>query len=158
MSYNPLFPYFGGKSKIAPEVWARFGDVSNYIEPFSGSAAMLMLRPEKHTRKIETINDFSGLVSNFWRSVKNDPEGVAKWADYPVIEKVLHARHYWLVSEGQRILDSNLADSEFYDTKIAGYWLWGMGAFIGGGFGSGEGSWKCQDGEWVKKKSGRSRC
>ena len=33
------FPYFGGKSAIAHEIWARFGDVPNYVEPFAGSLA-----------------------------------------------------------------------------------------------------------------------
>ena len=28
------FPYFGGKSRIAPMVWERFGKVANYVEPF----------------------------------------------------------------------------------------------------------------------------
>jgi DNA adenine methylase len=40
------FPYFGGKSKIAGAVWQRFGDVQNYVEPFCGSATMLLARPD----------------------------------------------------------------------------------------------------------------
>lgn len=40
--------YFGGKSRIASEVWARFGDVTSYIEPFFGSGAVLLSRPEEH--------------------------------------------------------------------------------------------------------------
>ena len=39
------FPYFGGKAKAAPLVWAAFGAVDNYIEPFCGSAAMLLQAP-----------------------------------------------------------------------------------------------------------------
>lgn len=34
------FPYFGGKSKIAETVWARFGSPRQYIEPFCESAAV----------------------------------------------------------------------------------------------------------------------
>jgi hypothetical protein len=30
------FVYFGGKRPIAQEVWARFGDVPNYVEEWSG--------------------------------------------------------------------------------------------------------------------------
>lgn len=33
------FPYFGGKSRIAPTVWERFGAVPNYVEPFFGASA-----------------------------------------------------------------------------------------------------------------------
>jgi hypothetical protein len=39
------FPYFGGKSRVAGEVWRRFGDVKNYIESFCGSAGVLLNRP-----------------------------------------------------------------------------------------------------------------
>lgn len=38
------FPYFGGKSKVAPLIWERFGVVSNYVEPFFGSGAVLLAR------------------------------------------------------------------------------------------------------------------
>lgn len=31
------FPYFGGKSRVAPLVWQRLGNPINYIEPFFGS-------------------------------------------------------------------------------------------------------------------------
>ena len=39
------FVWAGGKSSIAAEVWARFGDVANYTEPFAGSLAVLLARP-----------------------------------------------------------------------------------------------------------------
>lgn len=39
------FPYFGGKSRCVELVWDRFGEVDNYIEPFAGSAAMILGRP-----------------------------------------------------------------------------------------------------------------
>jgi hypothetical protein len=39
------FPYFGGKSRAAHLVWAAFGDVPNYVEPFAGSLAVLLGRP-----------------------------------------------------------------------------------------------------------------
>lgn len=53
------FPYFGGKSRVAAECWRRFGDVRNYIEPFMGSAAMLLGRPHWPWKgnRIETVND-----------------------------------------------------------------------------------------------------
>jgi len=39
-------PWFGGKSRAAHLVWAAFGDVSNYVEPFFGSGAVLLAVPE----------------------------------------------------------------------------------------------------------------
>jgi hypothetical protein len=62
------FPYFGGKRKVADEVWLRLGDVDNYVEPFCGSCAVLLLRPSEP--QTETVNDADGLLSNFWRALK----------------------------------------------------------------------------------------
>jgi hypothetical protein len=39
------FPYIGGKTRVAPEIWRRFGDVKNYVEPFFGGGAVLLNRP-----------------------------------------------------------------------------------------------------------------
>ena len=133
------FPYFGGKSKAAPTVWAAFGDVKNYVEPFAGSAAMLLAAPDGG--RIETINDFDGFVANFWRAVSRDPDAVAHHADWPCIEADLEARHAWLVQRADR-LRWQLEDPDFYDAKIAGWWVWGACNWIGSGWCSGKGPHK----------------
>lgn len=130
------FPYFGGKSRMAPGVWERFGNVANYVEPFCGSAAMLLGAPDG--KRTETINDLDGFITNFWRSVAADPDAVAHHADWPVIEADLEARHAWLVSRTDR-LRWQLEDPDFYDAKIAGWWVWGACAWIGSGWCSGAG-------------------
>src|SRR3990167_5277473 len=89
------FPWFGGKSGACDIVWDAFGVVSNYVEPFAGSAAMLLGAPDGH--RIETINDMDGFVANFWRAIACDPDGVASAADWPCNEIDLVARHSWLV-------------------------------------------------------------
>lgn len=127
------FPYFGGKSKVARVVWEAFGDVSNYIEPFAGSLAVLLSRPTEP--KIETVNDIDGLLVNFWRALKHDPEGVIKYADYPATEIDYQARHKWLISQKPQVKQLLLKDPEAYSTKVAGWWLWGISLHIGSGFG-----------------------
>lgn len=59
---------------MAAEVWRRFGDVRNYVEPFCFSAAVLLKRPGFVTGAVETINDRNLFVANFWRAVKGDPD------------------------------------------------------------------------------------
>lgn len=57
------FPWFGGKRKVAPEVWAALGDPDNYVEPFAGSLAVLLNRPPfgpDGMRRKETVNDADG--------------------------------------------------------------------------------------------------
>jgi len=52
------FPWFGGKSRAAPLIWSRLGEVVNYVEPFAGSLAVLLGRP--HEPRVETVNDVDG--------------------------------------------------------------------------------------------------
>ena len=148
------FPYFGGKRTIAPEVWKRLGDTTNYIEPFFGSGAMLLQRPECHTGHIETVNDKDGYVSNFWRAIQNDPELTAQYADNPVNENDLHARHSWLLGQKESIVSKLEGDPEYYDCKIAGWWVWGMSCWIGSGFCSGEGPWIIDENRQLVNLSG----
>ena len=42
MTLAAPFPYFGGKRRAAPIVWRALGDPSGYVEPFAGSAAVLL--------------------------------------------------------------------------------------------------------------------
>ena len=135
MTTAPLqapFPYFGGKRKAAETVWPAFGRVDNYVEPFAGSAAMLLAAPPDATR-IETINDFDGFVANFWRALAHDPDAVAHAADWPVNEVDLMARHSWLVRHRQPITEQLCADPDWYDARSAGWWVWGACNWIGSG-------------------------
>jgi DNA adenine methylase len=134
------FPWFGGKRKAAAEVWNRFGVVRNYVEPFFGSGAVLLARPGGAFGN-ETVNDLDGLVANFWRSVSRSPEATAEWADQPVNENDLHARHAWLLSELPTLRARLEGDPEWHDPKIAGWWVWGVSCWIGSGFCSGDGPW-----------------
>jgi site-specific DNA-adenine methylase len=130
MTIKSPYPYFGSKQKVAPIIWQAFGEISNYVEPFAGSLAVLLANP--NVPKIETINDINCFLINFWRAVSNDPDGVAKFADYPVTQIDLHARHKWLVENLTDEFKNKMeSDPNFYDLKIAGYWIWGMGASIG---------------------------
>src|SRR5271166_510185 len=138
------FPYFGGKSRAAALVWPRFGAVRNYVEPFMGSAAMLLARPDGWTGT-ETVNDADGLLCNFWRALKADPEATAYHADWPVNENDLHARHAWLVGRRDSLQARLEGDPKYFDAKIAGWWVWGMACWIGGGFCSGKGPWAVRE-------------
>ena len=139
------FVFFGGKSKVASLVWDHFGDVDNYVEPFAGSLAVLLGRPEHHQRKAETTNDVDKFICNFWRALQADPESVAHYADWPVNETDLAARHIWLINQGAASLAKLEGDPDYYDAKIAGYWVWGINAWIGNGWCSGTGYWNVDD-------------
>jgi hypothetical protein len=87
-----LFPYPGGKARVAPVIWAHFGTVRHYIEPFAGSLAVLLARPDRP--RAESVNDADGFVVNFFRSLVADPDTVVRYARWPVSSVDLWA--YWL--------------------------------------------------------------
>mgnify|MGYP001176301071 CR=1 FL=1 len=149
MSLKAPFPWFGGKRKVATEVWPRFGQVKNYVEPFAGSLAVLLGRP--HDPAIETVNDLDGFVANFWRSIIHDPEGVVDHALWPVHESELHARHAWLIERRDRLTAHLEGSPDYYDARIAGYWVWGISAWIGSGWCRGNGPWRVVNGQLVNK-------
>ncbi len=125
------FPWFGGKSRVSDLVWDRFGNTANYIEPFFGSGAVLLNRPDPPG--IETVNDMDCMVANFWRALQHDPDAVAEAADNPVNEADQHARHLWLASQ-EEFRERMKVDPEYYDAKIAGWWVWGQCIWIGSGW------------------------
>lgn len=146
------FPWFGGKSICASEVWAALGDVDNYVEPFAGSLAVLLARP--HTPRVETVNDLDHYLVNFWRALQHDPAAVAHYANNPVNEADLTARHLWLVNTGRERIARILGDPEYYDAQVAGWWVWGLCCWIGSGWCSGSGPWHSVGGSLVRDGEG----
>lgn len=143
MTPSPIkapFPYFGGKSRVAGDLWERFGDVPNYVEPFAGSLAVLLARP--HAPGTETVNDADCYLTNFWRALRDAPEEVARYADYPVSEVDLVARHRWLLGRNE-FRERMKSDPDHFDPKVAGWWVWGQCAWIGQGWCAG---WQRGDG------------
>lgn len=114
--------------------------MANYVEPFFGSGAVLLGRPTPFDGN-ETINDLDGYVANFWRAMKLKPDEVAEWADNPVNENDLHARHVWLLKRRDELRPRLEGDPEWCDAQVAGWWVWGMSCWIGSGFCSGNGPW-----------------
>lgn len=138
--------WFGGKSRIANEVWRRFGAVRGYVEPFAGSLAVLLANPRPDALRAETVNDANCWLCNAWRALRLSPDATAEAADWPVSELDIHARGDALFypefhaagarlyaphgnMEGFRAKLRN--DPDFHDAKVAGWWLWGLSCWIG---------------------------
>jgi DNA adenine methylase len=65
---KPPFPYFGGKSRLAPWIASLIPDHRVYVEPYAGSAAVLFA---KRPAAIEIVNDLDGNVVNFFRVLRD---------------------------------------------------------------------------------------
>lgn len=119
------FPYFGGKSTISHLIWEALGNFGMYFEPFFGSGAVLLQRPDYDPKNhTETINDKDGFIANVWRSLQFNPDEVAKYCDWPVNHADLSARRKRLIENEGYLLENLIVDDEWHDAKLAGYWIW----------------------------------
>lgn len=68
---RPAFPYYGGKARMAPLIAGMFPAHRVYVEPFAGSAAVLLA---KQVSAHEILNDADGNVTAFFRVLRDQPE------------------------------------------------------------------------------------
>ena len=73
------------------------------------------------------------MVANFWRALQIDPDEVAFYCDRPVNEADQHAIHLWLCSQ-EEFRERMKTDPDYFDVKIAGWWVWGQCIWIGSGW------------------------
>jgi site-specific DNA-adenine methylase len=145
MTLAAPFPYFGGKRRAAARIWQALGDPAGYVEPFAGSAAVLLARPVFTGRRVETLNDADGWLVNTWRAIQLSPAEVARHAWGPVAEIDYHARLAWLQQRRTPDLVAWLeGEPEAHDAKAAGWWLYVVACGIGDPFGPGP--WRVVDG------------
>ncbi|NJN53277.1 MAG: DNA adenine methylase [Anaerolineae bacterium] len=158
------FPWAGGKSRVAHIVWPRFGNVVNYVEPFAGSLAMLLARPfPPRTETVNDADAFLAnfwrsvqadpdTVAYYADSPVNEADlhGRHRWLvnaipqpqvippefDTPELQAAYLAG--WQASynphDPHAMRERLMTDPHYYDAKVAGWWVWGLSAWIGGGW------------------------
>ena len=113
-------------------IYTRQGRSRVYITAmeYVGEKEVVALETDTHTYIAE------GLAShncNIWRALQHNPDEVAKWCDWPVNHADLSARKRRLLSNEARLLENLIADDEWFDAKLAGYWIWAASCWIGSG-------------------------
>lgn len=98
---------------------------------FVGHRVVVAIETSSRTFIAEGLASHNCYLANFWRALQADSDGVAYHADGPVNEADLHARHRWLVDHRP---EQVMTDPEFYDVRIAGWWVWGQCLWIGSGW------------------------
>ena len=127
-------PYFGGKSAVAKYVWAALGQPKHYIEPFCGSCAVLLLRPDYiQGQHIETVNDADCHIANLWRALQFAPDETAKWCDWPVNHVDLMVRKAFINEHAAALRRRLMRGPRRCDPVMAGYYIWAASCWIGSG-------------------------
>lgn len=75
MTKLKAFPYFGGKLSHLNFILEHLPHTERYIEPFGGSAAVLLNREPS---PVETYNDLDGHVVNFFRVLREQPDELVR--------------------------------------------------------------------------------
>lgn len=88
---RPALRYHGGKWKLAPWIVSHFPPHTTYVEPFGGGASVLL---RKQPSFIEVYNDISGLVVNFFRVLRDQPDELMR-----LIELTPYSRQEFLESQ-----------------------------------------------------------
>lgn len=145
------FPYFGYKGKVSADIWQRLGNPPNYVEPFFGSGAVLLQRPDGAGRR-EVVNDKYGLLANFWRAIKYKPKETAGFAVWPNSEIDLHARNAYCRSRLDALTTELGGSPTHCDPQLAGYWVYVQSMAIGEAAFA-KGPWVQVDGKLVKSSS-----
>jgi len=145
---NEPFPNSGSDPEMANAVSSRFSLVDTFIDVFGGSASALFGR--RIVTGLEVLNDINGFVTNYYRAVRHDPHAVADHADWPIFDRDLVARHHWLVTRGLRqMAPLQQGNPNWFDARIAGWWLWGSMHWGRPGWCAGTGRWSVANGRVV---------
>jgi len=106
------FPWFGGKTNMAQWITGHLPDHLTYVEPFGGSAAVLLNKQRSHT---EVYNDKDGDVVHFFRVARERPDELGEWVSrVPYAESQFHEWWNDFYGDGARPED---------DIKRAGQWV-----------------------------------
>lgn len=98
---KPLVPYHGGKGRLAEWIVSLMPPHRVYVEPFAGSAAVLLAKPRVTH---EVLNDVDGNVMCFYRVLREDPDELER-----VCRLTPYARDEFLAAD---LHDEDLDDLE----------------------------------------------
>lgn len=68
---KPPAPYYGGKTRIAPWIVSLMTPHQRYVEPFCGTASVLLAKPKT---RFEVVNDRDQHLVNFFRVLRDRPD------------------------------------------------------------------------------------
>jgi len=106
------FPYPGGKTVYCNEIINRLPDHRRYVEPFGGSAAVLLNKPRSY---IEVVNDLDNDVVQFFRVLRDRRDELEAWLQATPYSRSVYEEWVSEFYDGHRPKD---------DIKRAGRWFY----------------------------------
>lgn len=67
--------YYGAKTSLAPRIVSMFPEHKRYVEPYAGSLAVLLAKPQS---RHEVVNDLDHNLMVFWKVLRDSPEELAR--------------------------------------------------------------------------------
>lgn len=90
MIRSPL-KYFGAKWRLVPWLLEHMPEHVCYVEPFGGSAALLLSKPRS---RVEVYNDIDGAVVEFFATLRDNGEELARLVELTPCSRVEHAKAF----------------------------------------------------------------
>jgi DNA adenine methylase len=112
MKITAIAPWFGSKRTLAPEIVRQLGPHRSYWEPFCGSMAVLLEKPECSS---ETVNDLHGDLINLARVVRDPIKGA--WLYRQLRRTIVHEQ---LFGEAEAAMETQFFPSprEGFDDQV----------------------------------------
>lgn len=82
-----IFRYPGSKTRLADWITNQLPDHERYIEPFAGSAAVLLHKPRS---TVEIINDIDNDITQFFQVLRDRGDELAEWYASTPFSRDLH--------------------------------------------------------------------
>lgn len=114
------FPYPGGKTPYVSQILRHFPAHRRYIEPFGGSAALLLNKPESY---VEVFNDLDDDVAHFFRVCREQRDALKDWLRHVPYSESVYEEWQTAYDTGKRPDD---------DVERAGRWFYLRYANYGG--------------------------
>jgi len=125
-----VFPYPGSKVQLAPWIIDHFPPHDMYVEPFGGSAAVLVRKPRSD---IEVFNDVDSDIVHFFETLRDQTDELVEWLRTTPFSRELHLQYAHEFYRGLRPVDDieragrffYLRNSQFAQnyTEVSGFRL-----------------------------------
>lgn len=93
------FPYVGGKTQLADWVIDHLPNHTTYVEPFGGSAAVLLNKPRS---ALEIYNDLDRDLVQLFEIARDRPEDLMAWARRTPFSEELYTEYVEAFYNGER--------------------------------------------------------